>query len=395
MPTVVYYGAGNNAVNNLRRFIETCGEPVCFSDRDTNKHYTRFSPAEYVKEGYDILPLDVVVGKFPDYELYITLGYENWGCVTRYLIKQGIPLGRIKYCENFEPSQLKRYLESHCSLCWAPHGHFYSPIPNIKEMIDNNHNIIKDYDSVLGINLNKNEQLELLCDFSKFQNEQPFANTKTDGIRYYFNNSNFSTYMDALTLYCFLRKFAPKRIIEVGSGFSSCLMLDVNQLFLNNKINLTFIEPYPQRLLENVSLEDNYRLIQRKVQDVDIDIFKTLERGDILFIDSTHVSKTGSDVNHLYFDVIPKLAEGVIIHIHDIFFPFEYPLSWIFEGRAWNELYLLRAMLTGSNMLKIKFFNSYLQKKFPGEIEKNMPLVSTQKNKAGGSIWLEKMRYPE
>ena len=95
-----------------------------------------------------------------------------------------------------------------------------------------------------------------------------------------------------------------------------------------------------------------HRLVNVKLQDVDLKEFDKLKSGDVLFIDSTHVSKIGSDVNYLFFEILPRLHRGVYIHIHDIFYPFEYPKDWIDEGRAWNENYILRAFLNIMRNLK-------------------------------------------
>ncbi len=108
---------------------------------------------------------------------------------------------------------------------------------------------------------------------------------------------------------------------------------------------------------------------------------------DILFIDSTHVSKIGSDVNRLIFDILPALPRGVVVHFHDIFFPFEYPLEWLYEGRAWNEAYLLRAFLSYNKSFKILFWNSYLQAKQLDALNAAYPAMAV----GGSSIWIKKV----
>lgn len=151
---------------------------------------------------------------------------------------------------------------------------------------------------------------------------------------------------------------------------------------------MTFVEPYPtllKKLIKNKATDD-YKIINKKVQEVSIDVFKELKEGDFLFIDSSHVSKTGSDVNYELFEILPSLNSGVIIHIHDIFYPFEYPKEWVLEGRNWNENYLLRAFLSYNKDFEILFFSQYLHKYYPEKF-KNMPLM--YKN-WGGNIWLRK-----
>jgi hypothetical protein len=133
--------------------------------------------------------------------------------------------------------------------------------------------------------------------------------------------------------------------MEVGSGFSSAVMLDTNDLFFSGKIAFTFVEPYPERLLSLMTGEDrsHQEMLVRPVQEVALERFASLRANDILFIDSSHVAKIGSDVVHLLTNVLPMLNRGVIVHFPDIFWPFEYPEEWILEGRAWNENYVLKA----------------------------------------------------
>jgi hypothetical protein len=112
-----------------------------------------------------------------------------------------------------------------------------------------------------------------------------------------------------------------------------------------------------------------------------------LRSGDVLFVDSSHVAKIGSDVNSLFFDVLPNLAPGVVVHVHDIHYPFEYPKDWVFEGRAWNEAYLLRAFLTMNTDYEILLFNSYLSCFHIDEVAQLMP---GWRINPGGSIWLRR-----
>jgi hypothetical protein len=185
-----------------------------------------------------------------------------------------------------------------------------------------------------------------------------------------------------------IRHYKPKRIIEVGSGFSSAVMLDTNECFFGNEINLTFIDPYMDRL--NMLLREPNRvtttLVATDVQEVPLSLFEALETNDILFIDSTHVAKTGSDVNYILFDILPRLNSGVIIHFHDVFYPFEYPEGWVLMGRNWNEDYALRAFLMYNDAFEIKLFSHYLHEHYPDAF-KAMPLC--YKN-WGGNLWLAK-----
>lgn len=190
-------------------------------------------------------------------------------------------------------------------------------------------------------------------------------------------------------LYSFIRHFNPKRIVEIGSGYSSSLMLDTNEIHYNGKLDLTFIKPYPNLLKSLMKRGDNAMLIPQNLQLVSMDTFSTLESNDFLFIDSTHVSKIGSDVNKIFFEILPRLATGTIIHLHDIFWPFEYPETWVKEGRTWNETYMLRAFLQYNESFEILFFSDYLHKDEANWIKANMPLLLKGK---GGNFWIRKKK---
>lgn len=272
---------------------------------------------------------------------------------------------------------------------FAPIGHFYSPVPSLDEVRKNEKTIFGTIPRTLpGIDLNEEEQIRLFNEFKKYYKDLPFPSHKADNLRYFFENGYYS-YSDAICLYSMIRYLEPKKIIEVGSGYSSCVILDTNELFFRNSIQCAFIDPFPQSLLSLIDEGDKERLtiIPRKLQDVEFGEFITLHENDILFVDSTHVSKVNSDVNHLLFQILPRLRRGVYIHFHDIHYPFEYPKEWIYEGRAWNEAYILRAFLQYNKSFKIVFFNTFLEHFHEDRFKKEMPLC--MKNK-GGSIWIKK-----
>ena len=272
---------------------------------------------------------------------------------------------------------------------FVPPGHFYSPIPDIDEIRKDEKTIFGSVPrKISGIELHEEEQLKLLARFAKFYEEMPFQAEKSEGLRYFFKNPAYG-YCDAILLHCMIRFLKPKRIMEVGSGFSSCMMLDTNEFMFANSIETTFIEPYPDLLLSLVKGADKERIrvIPSRLQDVDLSEFRTLEENDILFIDSTHVSRIHSDVNRAFFEILPRLAPGVHIHFHDIFFPFEYPKSWVYEGRSWNEAYLLRAFLQYNNQFRIVLMNTFMEHFHRQFFQEKMPLCL--KN-TGGSIWIRK-----
>ena len=272
---------------------------------------------------------------------------------------------------------------------FVPPGHFHSPIPSADEIRQRAESIFKVPDEMPAIDLNTEEQLRTLAAFTEYYQELPFSAEKTRGLRYWFKNPMYS-YSDGICLYSMMRHLKPKRIIEVGAGYSSCAMLDTNELFFDNSISLTIIEPYPQTFLSLLKRGDAKRieLLTTQLQDVGLDEFSRLSANDILFVDSSHISKVGSDVNYLIFEILPLLQRGVYVHFHDIFYPFEYPQHWICDlGIAWNEAYLLRGFLQYNTSFRIAFFNTYLEHLFEKEVRAAMPLCFNNK---GGSIWLRK-----
>jgi predicted O-methyltransferase YrrM len=274
-----------------------------------------------------------------------------------------------------------------------PNGHYYSPVFSIEDIKKRECQIWKNslIDGVQGIDLKTSEQFALVKKIETYYKDMPFTTKKNNEQRYYFEN-NYYSYTDGIILYSMIRHFKPKQIIEVGSGFSSMVMLDTNELFFENQIKCTFIEPYPERLDSLMKSSDKVlaTIIERNIQDISLDFFSQLESGDILFIDSTHVSKTGSDVNYIIFEILPILKTGVLIHFHDVFYPFEYPKEWVYSGINWNEDFILRAFLMYNREFEIVLFSKYLLE-LHFTIFQSMPLCSKS---SGSSFWIRKCDEP-
>jgi predicted O-methyltransferase YrrM len=279
---------------------------------------------------------------------------------------------------------------------WVPPGHYYSPLVDPHD--PHVHQLLEVYwESELppdcGVAINDAEMLSRLDKLSKFYPDLPFSTEKSGTTRYHYENPAFG-YGDAIVYSTMIRHLRPKRIIEVGSGYSSAVAMDTNDLFFDGRIELTFIEPYPDTFLSMLTTEtdDRYRssLVQSKLQDAPTSLFRTLKRNDILFIDSSHVAKMASDVNYYFQQILPLLAQGVVIHIHDIPYPFEYPPDWIrAENRSWNEAYLLFAFLQFNPNFRVTYFNHYMFRKHRQVIEEKMPLCLQN---PGASIWLERIK---
>lgn len=271
-----------------------------------------------------------------------------------------------------------------------PAGHFYSSVVSLEEIREKQDQIwpLDLPVSLTGIDLKTEEQLRLLKVFKSFYEDFPFPVDKEKKIRYFLNNPFFS-FGDGFILFSMIKYFQPKRIIEIGSGFSSALMMDTNDLFFDSEIQLTFVEPFPGNRLNHLigKAEENIQLIEEEVQTVNPDLFKSLEAGDILFVDSSHVVKTGSDVHFILKKVLPILKKGVLIHFHDIHFPFEYPKDWVLNGFGWNEVYYIHAFLMYNEQFRIRMFNDFLSK-CHSEKMNSIPLMQVG---PGSSLWLEKM----
>jgi predicted O-methyltransferase YrrM len=275
-------------------------------------------------------------------------------------------------------------------LDFAP-GHYYSPIVNVGEITARKKEVFDIPKEIKGIDLNEAGQLTNLKLMKPFYDQHTFPVEKTAGRRYYFHNKYYS-YSDALFLYNIIRLNQPKRIIEVGSGFSSAVMLDTNDEFFNGEIKMTFVEPHPERLYSLLTEKDktNTTIHVKNIQTIDLDTFSQLQENDILFIDSTHVCKVDSDVNRAILDILPRLNKGVLIHFHDIFYPFQYPEDWVlgWKGFGWNETYLLKSFLMHNPDFKIEMFNTYVEHFHEDWFKENMPKCLLNK---GGSIWIRKI----
>jgi predicted O-methyltransferase YrrM len=273
---------------------------------------------------------------------------------------------------------------------WIRPGHFYSPLTREDEVTADAARIFdRAVVELPGIDLRLAEQLELLERCLAMREElDRLPHEEQEDWRYYSDNVYFS-YCDAFFLAAILRLFRPRRVIEVGSGFSSSVMLDVDEKYLGRSLRLTFIEPNPERLESLLRRGDarRHRILRSRVQDVPLETFDELQEGDVLFIDSSHVSKTGSDVNHLFFRVVPRLAPGVLVHVHDIFWPFEYAESEVYEGRSWNEAYLVRAFLQYNREFRILLQPSV----FAHHPQAGRRLPERCLRPLGPSLWLQRV----
>lgn len=277
-----------------------------------------------------------------------------------------------------------------CFSVWERHGfhvtpvHFYQPIPDTQTLPESLWNRPRE---LVGIDMNDSVQLDLLRKhFTKFRKEYERFPTKPTGkpSRFYLNNGFFDG-TDALVAYCMVRHFQPRLIIEVGSGFSSLILSEAAAK--NNNSALICIEPFPQKFLKQ-RFPGLHSLIEKRVEDVELDFFSQLGPGDILFIDSSHTVKIGGDVNYLFLEVLPRLKPGVIVHVHDIFFPFDYRRDWVMdEFRFWTEQYLLQAFLSFNSEFEVLVANAYFAHYYTDDLKATFP---NSPSLGGGSFWMRR-----
>jgi hypothetical protein len=271
---------------------------------------------------------------------------------------------------------------------FVPPGHFYSPIVDpakasryLAELEAN-----PNPDMLPGIALSRSEMRDLWQVLLPYLTSAPFSNERLDGLRYYYDNPAYS-FGDGSVLHAMLRHFQPKHFVEVGCGWSSACTIDTVLSYFETPCRLTFIDPHPQLLNTLIGgAEDHVAILPTEVQNAPHSVFDELEKGDILFIDGSHVLSTGSDVCFALFEVLPRLRRGVIVHFHDMFWPFEYPKYWVVkENRSWNEIYAIRAFLTHNSRWRIVFFNNYFLQFERDLIAETFPLFLEN---PGGSLWL-------
>lgn len=302
---------------------------------------------------------------------------------------------------NIEMAELSRFIAAVMPIClesteirdlfqtWERHGfhvtpvHFYQPIPDTQALHET---LWTQPSDLLGIDINETKQLDLLRSFSKFREEYKRFPTKptAEENQFYLENHLFDG-VDALVAYCMVRHFQPRLIIEVGSGFSSLVLGDA--AVRNKDSALICVEPFPRGFLRD-GFPGLQSLIEKKVQDIDLNFFSQLHAGDMLFIDSSHTVKIGGDVNYLFLEVLPRLKPGVIVHVHDIFLPFEYRRDWVLdEFRFWTEQYLLQAFLMFNSDFEVLMANSYLNRYHQEGLKAAFPDLPDW---GGGSFWMRR-----
>ena len=267
---------------------------------------------------------------------------------------------------------------------WEKHGfhvtpaHFYQPVPQLGALPPS---LWEKPSEMVGIDFRAEAQLALLRELGAYAHELDDVPFDKEGDGYYFNNGAFGG-NDAHVLYGMVRHLRPRLVIEVGSGWST--LLTQRALAKNGSGTLRCIEPYPPSWLKG-----SFELVRAGAQDLGVSAFEELQANDILFIDSSHVVKTGSDVNFLFLEVLPRLAPGVVVHVHDIFLPNEMPQPWVMDEHLfWNEQYLLQAFLAFNREFEVLLANAWLLHYHRDALQAAFPRSPWW---GGGSFWMRRI----
>lgn len=246
--------------------------------------------------------------------------------------------------------------------------HYYEPLPDFRAITPQQIQRRRDYPA---IDFRWDDQLRLLRELEAHVGE-------LTGVE--LNNDYFSG-LDAVVYYSLIRYLKPRRIIEIGGGYST--RIANKALAANQSGRLTCIEPYPEERLNGSQF--SVQLITKRVEEIDVSFFDCLEANDILFIDSSHTVKFGSDVCYEFLEILPRLKTGVWVHVHDVFFPHDYPAEWLLERRlALNEQYLLEAFLSFNPAFSPQLANHWLCLDYPDE-------AARLSSATGSSFWMKRV----
>jgi predicted O-methyltransferase YrrM len=267
--------------------------------------------------------------------------------------------------------------------------HYYQPLINPYKHLKKS---LRDNRALPGINMNTAGQLELLKQFNFNEELTALPVSPVEGEKKYYYDNKMCDRGDSEMLYSMIRHFKPARIIEVGSGNSTLMIAEAIKqnklLYPNRQTSLICIEPYEQPWLESMGV----KVIRQSVEDIDMAMFAQLQENDILFIDSSHIIRPQGDVLFEYLTLLPQLNKGVVIHVHDIFTPKDYPDDWIKRDHLfWNEQYLLEAFLSNNKDFEIIASLNYLYYNERESLFSKCPMLAAKSDFEPRSMWLKKV----
>lgn len=275
-----------------------------------------------------------------------------------------------------------------------PLGHYYSPVPDTRRLASEPYRSRvwpKEPYETPATDWRGEEQLELCKDIFARQTPLKFASEPTGDPAEYFTSNIVYPPLDASVLQAMLRHLRPRRMIEVGCGYSSLVTAQVNRDFLDGQMRFTCIDPYPPDFLAP-GVPGISDLRTEEIQATPLELFEELEENDVVFIDTSHTVKTGGDVPWIYHQIFPRLKRGVLVHVHDMFLPGEYPSSWVLEGWGWNEIYLMQSFLDFNSAFEVAFSVHWMLQNHPEALREAFPDLSERETKlySSASLWIRR-----
>jgi hypothetical protein len=245
---------------------------------------------------------------------------------------------------------------------------------------------------MIGLDWNGSAQRALCSRVFANQKRLRFAVEPTADRREFHTRNNWFPALDAWVLEAMLRHLRPTRLVEVGSGLSTLVTARVNRELFGHAMHVTCVDPFPPAVVaQGLDGIDDVRA--QSIQDVSLDVSVSLKQNDVLFIDTSHTVKTGGDVTWMFEEIIPRLRTGVVVHLHDIFLPSDYPPNWVLGGRGWNEQYLVRAFVALNKAFQVLFSVAWMRLHAGDLLLRAFPGLASSEHAtlAGGSLWIRRI----
>jgi predicted O-methyltransferase YrrM len=266
--------------------------------------------------------------------------------------------------------------------------HYYQPIFDAQSIPDA---VWERRHDMPGLDFREAAQSEFLAELGSFGDECRWPEHADAG--YYGQNSSFG-YSSAALLHAVIRRLQPTQVVEVGAGMSTLLISAA--LARNGQGRLTTIDPNPREQVPD--LPERCDVITEQVERTPLETFQALGANDLLFIDSSHAVRTGGDVNYLYLDVLPRIRPGVVVHIHDIQLPYEYPRTYSDRENGarvfWTEQYLLQAFLAHNPRFRILLAGHWIQRDHPDEFAAAFPNWKPELHRLTSSFYIQAVDGP-
>ncbi|MEO6871453.1 MAG: hypothetical protein ABI233_04445 [Chthoniobacterales bacterium] len=291
---------------------------------------------------------------------------------------------------NFVASLIKPQLDQpefeHLFRVWEESGFHVTavgddgPLPETRALADKPW---EESQELPGFDLNPTSQRKYVCeifpDYRRELEQLPMTHSNAS------NGSHGG--LDAAITYCMVRHSSPNRVMEIGGNQSTLVLREA--LRTNRRGTLLFVEPRPEKVILDPTTKPE-ELLREEMKSLELAKFAELDPGDILSVKTSHVIKLGSDVNSLFFEILPRLKTGVIVQLCDIFLPFDYPKEWVIEGRRfWTAQYLLQAFLSGNADFEVLVSSGYLLAAHSPELQAAFPRCERLE---GSAFWMRRRR---